>query len=74
METLVADCKKNAYEMTDKYSHIEFQTAINPKHGYMNCIRFKNYDINDKYIETSWSFDCRIGGKMKHTCRKVVNI
>lgn len=74
METLVAACKKDAYELTDKYSHIEFQTAINPKHGYMNCIRFKNYDINDKYIETSWSFDCRIGGKMKHTCRKVVNI
>jgi hypothetical protein len=72
--TLMAACKKAAYELTDKYSHIEFQTAINPEHGYMNCIILKNHDINDKYIETSWSFDCAVGGKMKHTCRKVVNI
>ena len=74
MATLTAVCKRDAYELTDKYSHVEFQTAINPQHGYMNCILLKNYDINDKYIETSWSMDCKVGGKMKHTCRKVVNI
>ncbi len=74
LETLTAVCKKDAYELTDKYSHVEFQTAINPQHGYMNCILLKSYDINDKYMETSWSIDCKVGGKMKHTCRKVVNI
>lgn len=73
-ETLFAVCKKAAYELTDKYSHINFQTAINPRHGYMNCIRLRSGDINDKYIETSWSMDCAVGGKMKHVCRKVVNI
>ena len=72
--TLTAICKKDAYNASDRYSHLDFETAINPVHGYLDCIWVKCGDINDKYIETSWSMDLKVGGRMKHTARRVVNI
>lgn len=74
LATLMAKCKRDAYSATEKYSHIEFETTINPVHDYLNCIYIKYDDIVGKYIETSWEMECKAGGIMKHTCRKAVNI
>lgn len=67
-------CKRDAIEKSDKYMHIEFKTAINPVHGYLTCIYFDCYDIEEKMIETSWGIECRAGGAMTHIARKAVNI
>lgn len=74
LQTLQLITKKNAYEMNDKYSYVEFRTAINPVHGYLTCIQLKAYDINNKYIETEWSMDCQTGGEMRHKARRIINI
>lgn len=74
LQTLQLITKKNAYEMNDKYSYVEFKTAINPVHGYLTCIQLKAYDINNKYIETEWSMDCQTGGEMQHKARRIINI
>lgn len=73
-DTLYAKCKKDAYNARSVYSHLEFSTAINPKHGYLDCILVNVGDINYKYIETSWSFNLKCGDLMKHTCRRVVDL
>lgn len=74
LQTLQLITKKEAYQLNDKYSYVEFSTAINPVHGYLTCIQLKAYDINNKYIETEWSIDCQTGGEMKHRARRIINI
>lgn len=74
LQTLTDICKKNAYSATDKYKIVEFESAINPIHEYMNCLNFSCYGEGGKFIETSWDIDCKIDGKMKHRIRSVVNI
>lgn len=71
---LNAKNKKIAYERTEIFSHVEFTTAVNPAHSYLNCIYLKAYDLNSKYIETGWSLDCKAGGEMEHTVRRAVQI
>lgn len=76
-ETLFAITKKEAYMSSDIYEHIDLETSINTKHWYLSCIalNLQTYNINDKYIETSWSIDnLRAGGKMKHRLRRVINV
>lgn len=72
--TLLAKCKRDAFNNRSVYSHLNFETAINPVHGYLDCIWVKVGDINYKYIETSWSFDLAVGARMKHTARRVVDL
>nr|WP_302599765.1 hypothetical protein [uncultured Cellulosilyticum sp.] len=72
--TLYAKCKQDAYNARSVYSHLEFSTAINPVHSYLDCIWVKVGDIDYKYIETSWSFNLRAGNLMKHVARRVVNL
>lgn len=74
LQTLQLITKKDAYQLNDKYSYVEFSTAINPVHGYLTCIQLKAYDINNKYIETEWSIDCQTGGEMRHRARRIINI
>lgn len=74
VETLYDICKRDAVSVRSAYSHLEFNTEINPKHGYLNCIEVNCMGIHDKYIETSWSFDLAAGALMSHTARKVVNL
>lgn len=73
-ETLLAKCKRDAFNNRSVYSHLIFETAINPVHGYLDCIWIKVGDINYKYIETEWSFNLEVGAKMKHTARRVVDL
>ena len=74
LQTLQDITKRDAYELTDKYSHVEFSTAINPLHDYLTCVYLKCYDIDSKFIETSWSIKCQAGGEMTHRARRIVAI
>jgi hypothetical protein len=74
LQTLTDICKKDAYNSSNKYTHLEFKTGINPVHGYLDCLWVKCGDINAKYIETSWNMDLKVGGKMNHVARRVIEI
>lgn len=75
-QTLNNYTKRLAYNATNQYKKIKFETIVNPKHGYSNCIyvKDKKLGINDKYIETAWSFELKAGATMKHNCRRVIQI
>lgn len=73
-ETLLSKCKRDAFNNRSVYSHLNFETAINPIHGYLDCLWVKVGDINYKYIETEWSFNLEVGARMKHTARRVVDL
>ena len=75
------DCK-NRQELIDKvmswagdnsmkYHKCTFTTFVNPLHGYLNCIRFKNKKVNMKGIETSWTIDSK-SDSMEHTIREAI--
>lgn len=74
IETLYEICKRDAESARSVYSHLQFSTEINTKHGYLNCIEVDCMGIHDKYIETSWSFNLEAGALMEHTVRKVVDL
>jgi hypothetical protein len=74
LQTLQDITKRDAYNASQIYSNLQFETAINPVHDYMNCVYVKYGDIDYKYIETSWSIDCAVGGKMQHTARRVITV
>lgn len=68
--------KRLAYEASQIYGYIDFETAIMPMHSYMDILKieYSTLGINDRYTETSWSIPLTTAGKMKHTARKVVTI
>lgn len=73
-EALDGYIKMIANESSSKYSKVEFNTLITPEHSYSNCL-YIDHDklkISGKYQETSWEIDLKVGGKMKHSARKVV--
>lgn len=74
--SLDALTRRAAINMSQATEQLVFTTALMPGHGYKNCIHVRCEDagIDDKYIETAWDMDLRVGGAMTHTCYKAVNI
>lgn len=76
--TLEAITKKQAYEYNSVYSHLNFQTAIDPTilNIFMPIVwvKVKHGNINDKYTITSIKFNCDVGELASLESRKVVNI
>ncbi len=68
--------KRLAFEASQVYGHIEFETAIMPMHSYSDLlqIQYKALEINDRYVETNWTIPLVTGGRMHHRARKVVAI
>lgn len=75
-EVLEEYVKRIAYNASNIYSNVEFDTIINPMHEYLDGIYLydKVLGIDSKYVETGWEIDMSIGGRMKHKARKVVLI
>jgi len=76
-DTLFAITKKDCYNASDIYEHIEIETAININHWYLNLVslNLKTYGIDDNYVETSWNIDnLKAGGRMKHKLRRVIRV
>lgn len=66
--------KRIAYDSSNIFRKIQFETLINPVHGYGTCIYIENkkLGIRDKYIETNWEIPLEVGGRMKHAGRRIV--
>lgn len=74
--TLDAYTKRIAYNASQIYEKVKFETALMPHHTFMDTlfIEYKDLGISSKFIETEWSIDLQAGGKMSHSVRKVINI
>lgn len=74
--SLDAAVQKKAFEASQIFGDITFDTALMPMHSYNDIlqINYSYLNISDKYSETGWSMDLVADGKMKHTARKVVQI
>lgn len=74
--TLDAYVQRIAFEASQVYGKINFETALMPFHEYSDVldIDYSPLGIKGKYSETSWTMPLSVGGKMKHEVRKVVTI
>lgn len=75
-EALDAYVKRIAFESSQIFGKVRFQTAIMPHHGFEDVIYLVNekLGINGIYAETSWKFQLKSGALMEHECRRVMNI
>lgn len=73
-ETLDAIARRIAFEQSQVYEKVQFETAIMPIHTHMDVLRFefKALGLSENYLETGWSFDLKVGARMKHTVRRLI--
>ena len=65
-----------AFEASQVYGQIEWESALMPFHGFSNVLGFRYEDlgIEGKFLELSWEMDLSVQGRMKHTLRQVVTV
>lgn len=73
---LDAYVQRIAFEASQIFGKVTFETAIMPFHGFQNVLYLENetLGISGKYAETAWSFDLKAGATMSHSVRRVVSI
>lgn len=71
-ETLDAYTQRIAYESTQVYGKVIFETGLMPMHDYFDVfnVYFNDLNISGKYSETSWTMPLSVGAKMKHEIRR----
>jgi hypothetical protein len=75
-QSLDAYVQRIAFEASQVYGKLTFETAINPLHDYMDVLEidYSPLGIKSKYVETGWTMPLKAGARMKHEVRKVVSI
>jgi hypothetical protein len=75
-QSLDAYVQRIAFEASQVYGKLNFETAINPLHDYMDVLEidYSPLGIKGKYVETGWTMPLKAGARMKHEVRKVVSI
>lgn len=65
-----------AFEASQIFGKVRFQTAIMPYHGFQDVIFLENdtLSITGKYSETAWRFALKAGAMMEHEVRRVVSV
>jgi hypothetical protein len=74
--TLDAQAARAMFDASQVYETVEFTTALMPMHGNSDVLSLgiDGLGLADKFSETAWSYDMVVGGKMKHSVRRVVNV
>ncbi len=74
--TLDAQAARLAFEASQVYEVIEFNTALMPIHQNMDVfnLTIDGLEVANKYAEQSWSMTLANGATMTHRVRKVVSI
>lgn len=68
--------KRYAFEASQIYEHLKFETGLMPIHG-TNDTYWLDYDplaVNAKYAETSWTIKLEAGAPMMHEARRIVGV
>lgn len=75
-QSLDAYVQRIAFEASQVYGKLTFETALNPLHDYMDVLEidYSPLGIKGKYSETGWTMPLKAGARMKHEVRKVVSI
>lgn len=75
-KTLDEYTQRIAYNSSSTYGVFVFQTAIMPHHAYMDTLYCEHTQLGiaNTYVETSWEMDLAAGGRMQHSCRRVIQI
>lgn len=76
LPTLQQRVARLAFEASQVFEAIEFQTAMMPIHSGNDVynIVYDRMAINAKYAEQSWELELRAGATMKHRARRVVAV
>lgn len=76
LATLQAKAARLAFEASQIFEAIEFETAMMPFHSGNDVynIIYDRMVINAKYAEQSWELELRAGATMKHRARRVVSV
>jgi hypothetical protein len=74
--TLDALAARLAFEASQIYETVEFETGLMPIHSGNDVyqITFSRLAIDAKYSEHTWELPLKAGASMKHTARRVVNV
>jgi hypothetical protein len=72
--TLNAYVRRVAIKAMQVYGTVEFETAIMPHHGNLDClyIQHDGLGVETNVIEQAWSMELAAGGTMTHKCAKAV--
>lgn len=75
-QSLDAYVQRIAFEASQIYGKISFETAINPAHDFADVLEidYSPLGLKGKYIETGWTIPLIAGERMRHEVRKVVTI
>jgi hypothetical protein len=74
--TLVEKASRMAFEASQVYEAIEFDTGLNPIHSGNDVYKI-HYDplgVRGKYQEHTWEMDLKAGAKMSHRARRVISL
>jgi hypothetical protein len=73
---LDAKVARMAFEASQIYEAVDFQTAFMPIHSGNDVYRivYDTLAINAKYVEHTWSLELKAGTEMKHRARRVVDV
>lgn len=57
------------------YQTVTITTALMPHHEFLDCLYVVNdkLGVSGKYIEQSWHMDLKVGGNMRHICKRTVS-
>lgn len=74
--TLDARVERLAFEASQVYEAVEFDTGLMPfhEHGEVYTVAFGPLGLSAKFSEHRWSLDLRAGATMKHRARRVVSV
>jgi hypothetical protein len=74
--TLDAKAARLAFEASQVYEAIGFETGLMPIHSGNDVyrIRFSPLAVDAKYVELSWSVELRAGAAMSHRVRRAVSV
>lgn len=74
--TLQAKAARYAFEASQVFEVVEFETAVMPIHGNADVLELavNGLGIGAKYSEHAWSMPLQAGGTMSHKVRRVVTV
>jgi hypothetical protein len=74
--SLDAYTQRIAFEASQVYNLISFETAIMPMHSYADVLQlvYSPLGLNGKFVETNWTIPLKAGAMMKHQARKITQI
>lgn len=72
--TLDAKVQQMAQQASQVYSDVSMTTGLMPFHGAGDVVTLDTGAGPIRYREASWSLECKPGGRMEHTLRRVVLI